>query len=278
MVLQGRYSCVPDQPSCPHSHALALSQSIVYPRLVKALLARTQLTTKSQLLYSQLVEQHVTALYKGKGGALLRSGTVTVEGATAPPGSSSSSDTAHEDDVAPALSASNDSIADEKAKLLASDTPSPPSAAAAAAADTASEEPAVALPPPAPVLAPITRALAALSAELPAPGTASSLPAELPKSSSLEWDSSDSQQASLTAAATSSSLDLLKSLHKLNEYLDTESYAVVSSSSYRYNAGGPASSTSSSSSNTAGKERRALLEAVQRFKSEIRGVKGGWRA
>lgn len=114
------------------------------------------------------------------------------------------------------------------------------------------------LPPPATVLLPIQSSLSDLASALPPSGTSTTLPSRIahPPYPAL-------------ADAVSSSEGLLGALSSLNTYLETETYAVVTSA---YRSYGAQAATGGS------KDRKPLLDAVSNLKAEIRSVKGALAA
>lgn len=116
------------------------------------------------------------------------------------------------------------------------------------------EEPSPALPTPAPVLLPLQTSLSSLVSTFPPTGTYTRLPSTL------------SPAPSSMSEASSASEGLLGALATLTSYIDTESYAVVTSS---YRSYGTTQNVSGGS-----KERKSEVEAVGSLKAEIRSVKG----
>lgn len=114
------------------------------------------------------------------------------------------------------------------------------------------------LPPPASVLLPIQTSLSSLASALPPSGTSTTLPSRIahPPYPTL-------------ADARSSSEGLLGTLSSLNSYLETETYAVVTSA---YRSYGVQNATGGS------KDRKPMLDAVSNLKAEIRSVKGALAA
>lgn len=116
------------------------------------------------------------------------------------------------------------------------------------------EDPSPALPTPAPILLPLQTSLSSLVSTFPPTGTYTRLLSTL------------SPTPSSMSEASSASEGLLGALATLTSYIDTESYAVVTSS---YRSYGTTQNVSGGS-----KERKSEVEAVGSLKAEIRSVKG----
>lgn len=114
------------------------------------------------------------------------------------------------------------------------------------------------LPPPAAVLLPIQTSLSSLASAFPPSGTSTTLPSRIAR-----------PPYPTLADARSPSEGLLGALSSLNSYLETETYAVVTSA---YRSYGAQVATGGS------EDRRPLLEAVSNLKAEIRSVKGAFAA
>lgn len=244
-------------------------QSIIYPRLVLALQARTKLHQKQLGLYTTLVDEGVKRLLEGKGGKLLRSGKAEGE-ATADGEKVKEGDDEKTKATATASSESGSSSSasasdDEKAPLLSQPNVEPSS-------ETDPDAPsAVVLPPPALVLAPLQASLSSLKSALPSDSPnkrATTLPSTLP---TLDSPS--------PFPFPTPSISLVSSLQKLNSYIETETYSVITSTSstYRFNASA-GQITGAEGSGGKKSDRQAVLDAVQGLKAEIRGVKGEFRS
>jgi hypothetical protein len=218
------------------------TQTLIYPRLVLALNARTRLHAAHLATYSSLL-QEIQSLSKGPGCRLIRGegvagvderGGISVE---------SEGEGAAKDAKGAASVQATEQQKGFTEKELNADPPAVP-------VDTNRTPDLVQqLPPPAPVLRPIGSALQALATALSAPNTTLSPTPPRPPA----------------APAAEGSESLLRSLSTLNGYLESESYATVTSAYRSYGA-----STGGS------KDCKALHDAVVSLKAEIRSVKGAF--
>ncbi|GAA5833565.1 hypothetical protein JCM9279_001562 [Rhodotorula babjevae] len=132
-------------------------------------------------------------------------------------------------------------------------------AAEKGAEDEAAAAPEPTLPPPPRVLEPLTTSLATLNAELQAAASPSVPSTTSPHAGGLTNPSNLVQPQGM----------LMRSLVTLNEYLESETYSAATFHTYRpYGAyGAPGSSTATG-------ERKALQEVTHNFKADIRSLKG----
>ncbi|KAM0791217.1 hypothetical protein ACM66B_005698 [Microbotryomycetes sp. NB124-2] len=201
-------------------------KSIIYPRLLKAVEARRQLVSTHSSRYLKLVDSLVA----------LR----------AAPGFSAICAPQARKEAEHSALASTDPSADEKR-----DRSQAEEGMANVSDSTAADARRI---PAVNVLQPVQNALIQLNAELPKPDTSSSLPKQM---GSLTLDDGGE------GGKENPSLRLITALNKLTTYIETETYAAVTSSYRPYGAPSNVSS-----------ERKVLVEAVSAIKAEIRSVKG----
>ncbi|KAK4051063.1 hypothetical protein OIO90_004803 [Microbotryomycetes sp. JL221] len=211
-------------------------KSFVHPRLLLALQMKTRLLDTHKERYSRLTRD-IAALATSRGFAI-------INGSAGPlaqyPGQSDVNEE-HDNKQAIDVKPSQQTAEGEEAREseLKSDQP----------CENSFAKPRMT----AQVLEPIILKLSELSAELPRPGEATTLPDRQGTLLPLE-----------DAADTSTSTALVSSLDKLCNYIETETHSATTSSYRPY--GAPAVTVSS--------ERKVLLEAVSTLKAEIRSVKG----
>ncbi|POY75146.1 hypothetical protein BMF94_1777 [Rhodotorula taiwanensis] len=222
-------------------------KTILYPRLVIALQARTRLFRSHEAIYTK---QHASVLGLVQAVGVKRLGGADAvafrkrereRAAEAGTEAGTASSLAGEEQ----LNGKEEKREDEKQPLLEF------GATTEGGAEDTSPSP---LPPPPRILEPVKTSLSSLRSSLV----------------------SASPSANPTTLANPSNLVqpqgmLMRSLVTLNEYLESESYAASTFHTYRpYGAYG----ASAGSSATASGERKALQEVTHSFKAEIRSIKG----
>ncbi|KPV74910.1 uncharacterized protein RHOBADRAFT_53836 [Rhodotorula graminis WP1] len=219
-------------------------KTIIFPRLVVALKARSRLFSIHDAAYTKLFDV-LKAFTTSTGIARLG-------GADALEFRRKLKEEPEEETVAAGEPAGQAQDA-EKEPLLDKGE------AAAAEGDTAAAAPEPTLPPPPRILAPLTTSLASLYAELQAAATPSVPSTTSPHAGGLTNPSNLVQPQGM----------LMRSLVTLNEYLESETYSAQTFHTYRpYGAyGAPGSSTATG-------ERKALQEVTHNFKADIRSLKG----
>ncbi|BGP40323.1 hypothetical protein JCM10449v2_004284 [Rhodotorula kratochvilovae] len=217
-------------------------KSVIYPRLLVALKARTRLFTVHEAAYSKLFDalKSFTAStgIARLGGAeaiefrrnLREEEAARVEAVGAGEGADS-------DEAQPA----------EKQPLLEKGEP----AGEGEGAQDAAPQPQ--LPPPPQLLAPVTSSLSSLNAELKAATAPSS------------FSTSSTNPSNLVQPQGT----LMRSLVTLNEYLESETYTASTFHTYR-----PYGAYGTTGASTATGERKALQEVTHNVKADIRSLKG----
>ncbi|GAA5984071.1 hypothetical protein JCM10908_006036 [Rhodotorula pacifica] len=225
-------------------------KTIVYPRLVIALQARTRLFRSHETIYTKLHDT-IVGLVNAAGIRKL-GGAEAVEFRKRQRERKVLSEDENGEASAVKSVAEKHQQGEEKQPLLGKDGASSDETGRTAAEENeqAVEEP---LPPPPQILQPVKASLTSLRAELVA-GSPSATTSTLANPSNLV------QPQGM----------LMRSLVTLNEYLESESYAASTFHTYRpYGAYG-----ASAGSSTATGERKALQEVTHNFKAEIRSIKG----
>ncbi|GAA5895318.1 hypothetical protein JCM8208_005975 [Rhodotorula glutinis] len=217
-------------------------KTIIYPRLVVALKARSRLFSIHDAAYTKLFDA-LKAFTTSTGIARLGSADalefrrkLKEEPAEGPDVEGQQSGEAREAEKEPLP---------EKEE------------AAAGPNDEAAPEPT--LPPPPRILEPVTTSLASLNAELRAAATPSIPSTTSPHAGGLTNPSNLVQPQGM----------LMRSLVTLNEYLESETYSAQTFHTYR-----PYGAYGASGSSTATGERKALQEVTHNFKADIRSLKG----
>ncbi|GAA6040885.1 hypothetical protein JCM8097_003170 [Rhodosporidiobolus ruineniae] len=222
-------------------------RTVIYPRLVVALRARTQLFATHEKAYLRFVEK-LTGLVTGGKGVERLGGKEAIKFRR-----KLKEDGAEEGQEGPASAAR----AGEKAKEagVAASEGQPP---AYTPEDPAASEPAPRpLPPPPQLLAPVHSSLSSLS---------STLRSASPSISSTTGHSSRNPSNLVQPTGT-----LLRALVTFNEYLESEGYAA--STFHSYSGRGLYSAGSMGGGQQEG-ERKKLQQATGDVKAEIRSIKG----
>lgn len=231
-------------------------QTIVYPRLVIALQARTRLFRSHETVYAKL---HDTIV-----GLVNAAGIRTLGGAEAVEFRQRERQRRTlSPEVKAAAAGLEEAGTDEEKKPLLhtkADGQEETNPSEGQVEPHAATEP---LPPPPRILEPVKTSLTSLRAEL-----ASASPSASTSSSGHHATMNPSNLVQPQGM-------LMRSLVTLNEYLESESYAAATFHTYRpYGAYG----ASAGSSSTATGERKALQEVTHNFKAEIRSIKGAFLA
>lgn len=235
--------------------ALSFRQTIVYPRLVIALQARTRLFRSHETIYAKL---HDTIV-----GLVNAAGIRRLGGAEAVEFRKRERErrTLSPEVKAVSVAGSEEAGADEEKKPLLhtkADGQEETSPSEGQVEPHAATEP---LPPPPRILEPVKTSLTSLRAEL-----ASASPSASTSSSGHHTTVNPSNLVQPQGM-------LMRSLVTLNEYLESESYAAATFHTYRpYGSYG----ASAGSSTSATGERKALQEVTHNFKAEIRSIKGAF--
>ncbi|KWU47244.1 hypothetical protein RHOSPDRAFT_31389 [Rhodotorula sp. JG-1b] len=231
----------------------AIAWTIVYPRLVIALQARTRLFRSHETIYAKL---HDTIVGLVNAAGIRRLGGA--EAVEFRKRRERERRTLSSEQKAPSAKLESGDVNEEKKPLL-------PTGAADAQEETAPSEGQVEphatepLPPAPRILEPVKTSLTSLRAEL-----ASGSPSASTSSTGGHMTTNPSNLVQPQGM-------LMRSLVTLNEYLESESYAAATFHTYRpYGAYG----ASAGSSSTATGERKALQEVTHNFKAEIRSIKG----
>ncbi|GAA5870871.1 hypothetical protein JCM3774_001698 [Rhodotorula dairenensis] len=222
-----------------------LYKTIIYPRLVIALQARTRLFQSHVTIYTKL---HDTIV-----GLVNAAGIRRLGGAEAVEFKKRQRErrTLLSDASATGITQDQDKTKGETLSRGEGATEEGADPTASATNDGNDDDP---LPPPPRILEPVKASLTSLRAELVS-GSPSAT------ASTLSTNPSNLVQPQGM---------LMRSLVTLNEYLESESYAAATFHTYRpYGAYG-----SSAGSSTATGERKALQEVTHNFKAEIRSIKG----
>ncbi|ORY81746.1 hypothetical protein BCR35DRAFT_303879 [Leucosporidium creatinivorum] len=217
-------------------------KSLIYPRLVLALQARTRLHNANLSMYDGLLSS--LRLLKNAPGFQRIKSPAFEEAAAAEGGGK------EEEAVVEQSEAVQEKEAVPEKQSKAEEAGVPAEQEGAELDDEATPP----LPPPATVLLPIQTSLSSLASALPPSGTSTTLPARIAHA-----------PYPTLSDARSPSEGLLGALSSLNSYLETETYAVVTSA---YRSYGAQAATGGS------KDRTPLLDAVSNLKAEIRSVKG----
>ncbi|GAA5957967.1 hypothetical protein JCM8115_001088 [Rhodotorula mucilaginosa] len=229
-------------------------KTIVYPRLVIALQARTRLFRSHETIYAKL---HDTII-----GLVNAAGIRRLGGAEAVEFRKRERErrALSSDQKAPSAGSDSGDVNEEKKPLLQTGADAQEGTdPSEGQLEPHATEP---LPPPPPrILEPVKTSLTSLRAEL-ASGSPSASTTSSTGGGHMPMNPSNLVQPQGM---------LMRSLVTLNEYLESESYAAATFHTYRpYGAYG----ASAGSSSTATGERRALQEATHNFKAEIRSIKG----
>ncbi|GAA6051029.1 hypothetical protein JCM3770_005463 [Rhodotorula araucariae] len=217
-------------------------KSIIYPRLLVALQARTRLFTIHEVAYAKLFD--ALKAFTASAGIARLGGAEAIEfrrGLKEEQAARVEAGGVHE-----GAEGGEEKPAEAKS-LLEKGEP------VGEAADAEDAAPQPGLPPPPQLLAPVTSSLASLNAELKAATAPSSF-------STASTNPSNLVQPQGT---------LMRSLVTLNEYLESETYAASTFHTYR-----PYGAYGASGTSTATGERKALQEVTHNFKADIRALKG----
>ncbi|TNY24665.1 Peroxin Pex14/17-penicillium chrysogenum [Rhodotorula diobovata] len=223
-------------------------KTIIYPRLVVALKARSRLFSIHEAAYSKLFD--ALKAFTGSTGVARLGGADALEFRR-----KKREELAERAEEGGAPSDTQEKQEGEKQPLLEKDE-----AAAGPEADPA-QAPEPTLPPTPQVLAPLRSSLSTLNTELKAASAPSASSSSSPHAGGLTNPSNLVQPQGM----------LMRSLVTLNEYLESETYAASTFHTYRpYGAYG----ASSGGPTTATGERKALQEVTHNFKADIRSLKG----
>ncbi|BGP24912.1 peroxisomal membrane anchor protein [Rhodotorula toruloides] len=219
-------------------------KSIVYPRLVVALKARSRLFTLHESAYVKLY--NALRSFTGSASIARLGGAEAIEYRRKLREEQAAKAVVSEEE---AVSAGDDGKEEEKQSLLAADK-------AEGEVEDGAEQSTASLPPLPQLLEPVKSSLSNLRTDIK-----SASPSALSASSAH----SSSNPSNLVQPQGT----LMRSLVTFNEYLDSETYSA--STFHTYRAYGAYGSTGTS---TATGERKALQEVTHSFKAEIRSLKG----
>ncbi|BGP32349.1 hypothetical protein JCM10296v2_004130 [Rhodotorula toruloides] len=219
-------------------------KSIIYPRLVVALKARSRLFTFHESAYAKLYD--ALRSFTGSASIARLGGAEAIEYRRKLREEQAARTVVSEGEAGEAGAEAKD---EEKQPLLAEEE-------AGEETEGAAEQSPPTLPPPPHVLDPVRTSLSTLHAEVK-----SASPSALSASSAH----SSSNPSNLVQPQGT----LMRSLVTFNEYLDSEIYSASTFHTYR-----PYGAYGSSGTSTATGERKALQEVTHNFKAEIRSLKG----
>ncbi|BGO99900.1 Peroxin Pex14/17-Penicillium chrysogenum [Rhodotorula toruloides ATCC 204091] len=219
-------------------------KSIIYPRLVVALKARSRLFIFHESAYAKLYD--ALRSFTGSASVARLGGAEAIEYRRKIREEQAERTVVSEGDAG---EAGEEGKEEEKQPLLAE-------AEAGEEAEGAAEQSTPSLPPPPQLLEPVKSSLSILRAEVK-----SASPSALSASSAH----SSSNPSNLVQPQGT----LMRSLVTFNEYLDSEIYSASTFHTYR-----PYGAYRSSGTSTATGERKALQEVTHNFKAEIRSLKG----